>query len=154
MKVIDYAAWKKAHILKKNGVVAIVKGSFDVIAKSFSAAPKVFKERETSESPAIENRSIFFILSSKAPASLTEYDFGQFRRIELALQIIHDEFAFDDDYLEVVNGLQEIGQVTFEKFEGNFTWLANRKAKRVRRVEEDLPEDWWNHVKVSDPKQR
>ncbi len=128
------------------GLVACIESDFDAIAVLLSAKPKTFTQRATKTDPQIKSRIIFLVLSNGAPATLTEY-LQSAGTIELGLQVERDRFAFDDDYAEVVEELglkpEQIGKV-----ESNFTWLPNRKAKRVEPKEEPLPDDWWNHFRV------
>lgn len=146
MQAVEYRAWPKPTLRRQVGLVARIKADFDAIAASLSAKPKTFAHRATKTDHEIKYRSIFLILSNGAPAALTEY-LQKAGSIELSLQVERDRFAFDDDYAEVVRELR-LSAAQVEKFEGNFTWLPDRKAKRVEPEEDSLPEDWWNQVRV------
>ena len=146
MRAVEYRDWPKVTRARQTGLVAYIQGDFDAIAASLSAKPKTFTQRATRTDPQIKFRGIFFVLSNGAPAALTEY-FDKPGEIELSLQVERDTFAFDDDYAEVMKALG-ISPGKVRKFEGNFTWLPNRKAKKVEPKEDPLPEDWWNHARV------
>jgi hypothetical protein len=148
MRAVDYSEWPKPTPSRGTGLVACIKGDFDAIAASLAARPKVFTQRATKTCPQIKYRCVFLILSNGAPAFLAEF-VGKAGTFELNLQVERDCFAFDDDYAEVIAGLG-VSHDQVQKFDGNFTWLANRKAKRIE-PEDDLPDDWWNHVRVLPP---
>ena len=146
LRAVDYRDWPKPTPTRDNGLVAFIEGDFDEIAASLSAKPKTFAHRATKLMPRFTSRTIFLVLSNGAPAALTE-DSLQPGKIELSLRVERDTFAFDDDFAEVIEALG-VSPDKVRKFEGNFTWLPNRKAKRVEPKEEPLPEDWWNQGRV------
>ena len=129
--------------------MAYIEGDFDAVVQKLGAKPKSFTERATKMFPEIKYRSIFLVLSNGAPAALTEY-FDKPGRLDLNLQVIGDEFAYEDDYSEVIAHLG-IDPHTVRKFEGNFTWLPNRRAKKVRPREEPMPDpaEYWSQVSVA-----
>lgn len=141
MRVVDYRDWPKPTLFRDIGLVAYVdECDLDAIATLLSAKPKTFTQRATKTEPQICYRSIFLVLSNRAPAALTE-DLHKPGRIEVSLQVVRDEFAYDDDFAEVIAALKvDAGKV--RKFEGNFTWLPNRKAKKVTPPDEPPPDNW------------
>ncbi|ROZ61460.1 hypothetical protein [Ramlibacter sp. WS9] len=144
MKIVDYRDWPKPRLWRDYALVAQIDDDFDALAARIAAQPKTFTQRATRESPRIQYRAFFFRLSNKASGSINQNVEGK-SHIELLLPVVRDEFAFLDDYEEVVATLKPR---QIHRFDGNFTWLPNRKAKRVSPKEEPLPEDWWNHVRV------
>jgi hypothetical protein len=149
MRAVDYSDWPKPTLSRETGLVAYIEGDFDAIAASVAAKPKLFTQRATRTLPEVKYRSVFLVLSNGAPAAVTEY-LDKAGKIELNLQVEHDCFAFDDDYEEVIGALG-VRRDKVRKFEGNFTWLANRKAKRTAPEDGPVPEDWWSQVGASPP---
>ncbi len=145
MKVVDYRDFPKPTALRDIGVVAHIEGDLDAIATMLSTKSKAFTQRATKTDPQVKYKSVFLKLSNGKPAELTEY-LDSPGSIELNLQILKNEFVFEDDFSEIISWLN-IDPERVQKLGGVYiTWLPNRKAKMVRRKEEPLPEDWWNHV--------
>ncbi len=143
MKVVDYRDWPKQNPLRCTGMVASISADFDAIAASLFAKPKMFTQRATRTEPQTKSRGIFFVLSNRVPAALIDCFSGD-GKLELHLQVVRDEFVFEEDFNEVISTLK-IDPENVQKFsEVYVTWLPNRKAKMVRRKEEPLQEDWWN----------
>src|SRR5687767_12040232 len=136
MKAVDYRNWPKPRFRRDCGQVGYLKCDFDAVASALAATPKLFSERATKEFPPVRYRVIFLVLSNGAPAALTQ-NFAKPADIELALECHSDEFVYDDDFLEVVKALN-IPPGDIRKFEGNFTWLPNRKAKKISPKDEPL----------------
>jgi len=149
MKAVEYRDWPKPTLRRQTGLVARIEGDFEAMVELLSVRPKAFTQKATRTEPEVKYRSIFLVLSNGAPAALTEYAHKP-GAIELNLQVERDRFAFDEDYAEVISALG-LKPKQVKKFEGNFTWLADRKSKRVEPPEEPLPEDWWNHIRVPPP---
>ncbi len=150
MRAVDYRDWPKQRLFgKETSLVAYIEGEFDAFVKQLSATPKTVTERATKTFPQIKYRSIFLILSNGAPAALTEY-LDKPGKLDLNLQVVRDEFAYDDDYAEVITELG-VEPEKVHKFEGNFTWLPNRKAKKARSREEPMPDpaEFWSQVSVA-----
>jgi hypothetical protein len=149
MRAVDYRDWPKPTARRHCSVVAEINDDFDLLAERIGARPKIFTQRATKESPRYQYRACFFLLSNRAPGAFHQ-DLDGTSHIKLMLQVVGEDFAFLDDYEEVVATLSP---KQIYRWDGNFTWLPNRKAKRVRPKEEPLPEDWWNHVRVLSPEE-
>lgn len=149
MRAVDYRDWPKPTARRQCTVVAEINDDFDALAKKLGARPKTFTQRATKESPRFQCRACFFLLSNRAPGALHQ-DLDGKSHVQLMLQVIGEDFVFLDDYDEVVSTLKP---KQIYRWEGNLTWLPDRKAKRVRPKEEPFPEDWWNHVRVLSPEQ-
>lgn len=146
MTPIAYAALPKPTARRNISTVAWITADFDAIAVTLKARPKAFSSKPTRGAPDERYRSIFLRLSNGAYAVLTEWDHepGQ---IDLDLEVHDHEFVYENEYGEVIAELR-VDQQRVRRLQGNLTWLASRKAKKVPRQEPQLPEDWWNHVKV------
>ena len=94
---------------------------------------------------------MFLILSNGVPAELTEY-LHKVGRIELSLPVLSGEYVYEDDYQEVLSALK-VDSALVDKFEGNFTWLPNRKAKRVMSEVRKAPlmGEWWEILEANLP---
>jgi hypothetical protein len=119
-------------------------GRIDAVASLIGAVPKRFLHKVLRGGPQHEYWMVFFRLSTGSYGTLSEYAKG---RIDIDLQIVREVFAYEEDYDEVLFFLG-INPDHVDKAEGNWTWLGNRQAKKVRRKDPPLPEDWWNHVHV------
>jgi hypothetical protein len=135
MKVVDYKDWPKQTALRHTTLVAFIEDDLDVIAEKLSTKPKIYTIRATKTDPQEKYRCIFLVLSNRVPASLSEEYLCGKKIIELHLQVANHEFAFDCDLNEVISTLK-LSPQKVHKFEGNFTWLPNRKAKRVKYKKE------------------
>ena len=144
MRPVDYRDWPKQTPRRHCAVVAEINDDFDELALRLGARPKLFTERATRESPRYQYRACFFLLSNRAPGAIHQDVDGK-SHIELMLQVTGNGFAFLDDYEEVVAALQP---KQIYRWDGNFNWLPDRKAKRVTPKQEPLPEDWWNHIRA------
>ena len=153
MHAVPYTKWPKPSLARDTSVVAYIDASLDEISRTYGLQPKIFSSPATKREPEVSYSCLFFLLAGGHPAALTEYP-NRPNRLELNLQIVRDEFAYDDDLSEVIRELQ-LRPEQVRKFEGNFTWLPNRKAKTVRQKEEPIPEDpseFWAQVKVLPPR--
>jgi hypothetical protein len=119
-------------------------GSLDELATKLNARPKKFVDKLYRGGPERQYRIISLHLSTGGYGTLTELKPGT---IEIGLQIHRHEFVHEDDYSEVITSLQ-LDPREIDKLRGNFTWVRNRKAKKVSKPDVDLSEDWWNHVRV------
>jgi hypothetical protein len=149
MRAVEYRDWPKPTARRQCTVVAEINDDFEALAQRIGARPKMFTQRATKESPRCQYRACFFLLSNRAPAAISQ-DLGDESRIHLLLQVVDEDFVFLDDYDESVEALRP-NQVY--RWEGNFTWLPNRKAKRVRPKDAPLPDDWWSQVRVLTPEE-
>jgi hypothetical protein len=149
MKPIDYRDWPKPTVRRHCTVVAEINDDFDALAERLGAQPKIFTQRASKESPRLQSRACFFLLSNRAPGAFHQ-DLDGKSHIELLLPVVKQDMAFLSDYDEVVSFLKP---KQIYRWEGNLTWLPDRTAKRVRPKEEPLPEDWWNHIRALTPEE-
>ncbi len=105
-----------------------------MIAESLSTKAKAYTIRATKTDPQIKYKCIYLVLSNRVPALLSEEYLGDKKIVELYLQVVDYEFVYDDDFNEVLSTLN-LSPEKVNKFGGNFTWLPNRKAKKVKRKE-------------------
>ena len=148
MKAISYSEWPKFPRRPDITMVGRFDGTIEQFAAMLNAESKEFFQKASREGPEHRYRTIFFRLDTGAYGALTEHAPGT---MELSLPVVRDEFVFDEDYDEALFVLG-LNPDHVDKFEGNFTWLPDRKAKRVKPPDEPLPEDWWNQVQVSPSK--
>lgn len=147
MKPIAYADLRKPTARRHISTVARINANFDEIADHLKARPRTFGVRLWRGAPEDRYRSIFLLLSNGANAALTEWEFEP-GRIDLALEVIDHVFVYEDDYCEVISELQVDSKKVQKLHTFDMTWLESRKAKKIARPQPELPEDWWNHVRV------
>ena len=143
MKPIPFSKWPKP-IRRNITTVAMFDGDLGKIAESWGMRPRRFSHKVIRGGPDQHYWMLCFRLLNGAYGVLAEDVPGS---IEIVLPIHRDEFVFDEDLDEILFTLA-LNPDHVDKFEGNFTWLPDRKARRVKLREEPLPEDWWNHIKV------
>ena len=143
MRVISYSEWPSRPRRRPDvSHVGSFHGRIDEVAAQLEAVPKRFSQNAVRGGSQHDYRVIFFRLSTGAYGTLTEYAKG---RIDVGLQIVGEVFAYEEDWDEVLFVLG-LNPDRVDKAEGNWTWLENRKSRKVRRKDPPLPEDWWNHI--------
>lgn len=151
LRAVEYQEWLEHASRREISPVAYLNIELDALLPFTSVKPKKFTQRATKTLPKIQGRTLFLILSNGVPAELTEY-LETVGKIEFSLPVLEEEFVFEDDYQEVLSAF-EIDSARVRKFEGNFTWLPNRKAKRVMSDARKAPlvGEWWEMLEANLP---